>query len=42
MKLHNEGMSNKQIVEMLKSKGIKKEIKMMTILLKMYLCVLQS
>jgi len=27
MKLHNEGMSNKQIVEILKSKGIKRRNK---------------
>jgi len=39
MKLHNEGMSNKQIVEILKSKGIKKEIKMMTILKDVWVCI---
>ena len=36
MKLHNEDVSIKQIVELLKSKSIKEEIKMMTILLKMF------
>ena len=39
MKLHNEGMSNKQIVEILKSKGIKEEIKMMTILKDVWVCI---
>ena len=39
MKLHNEGMSNKQIVEILKSKGIKKEIKMITILKDVWVCI---
>ena len=39
MKLHNEGMSIKQIVEILKSKGIKKEIKMMTILKDVWVCI---
>ena len=42
MKLHKEGKNNKEIVEILKVKGIKEEIRMMSILLKMYLCVLRN
>ena len=41
-KLHKEGKNNKEIVKILKLKRIKKEIRMMTILPKMYLYVLRS
>ena len=36
MKLHKDGMTNKQIVEILKSKRLREEIRMIFIQLKMF------